>query len=276
MATATRSRPAANGNARGKKVGEVALTAAGFPAFEVVPLALCFVDEEYQRPLTAFVARIRERFNPGLVGTFILSYRDSGEYEGKYALVDGQTRWAAMQALGLEYAPALVHRGLAQADEAKLFSDLQYERQNIASYYHFRADLVAKQPEAMAIQKIVEQTGYETGVGGQAINAVVALRAVYRQGAEQGKPGETLERTLTVLREAWSDRIMPNAEMIRGMAWFFRRHEDADDERLARRLSVMTLDDARTRAIAQKQAMGRGSGSAMYMGMALEHIYRGR
>lgn len=268
MASATIETPK-RGRTRSRSP-EAILTEQGFPKFEVVPLDLCFVDEDYQRPLTAFVKRIIDNYNPGLVGTFILSHRTEGEYAGRYALVDGQTRWAAMRTRDMTHAPALVHEGLSQAQEAKLFSDLQYERQNIASYYHYRADLVAQQPEALAIERIVRATEYETGVGVGTINAVVALRAVYRQG------GDLLERVLTILREAWGDRQQPNSEILRGMAWFLRRNEDANDEKLARRLSVMSLDDMKVRAIAQRQAMGRGSHGAMFMGMALAHLYAGR
>lgn len=277
MATATAEktkRPAARQTAR-KKTDAQILEEQGFPyTFRAIELDQMFVDAEYQRPLTSFVTRIRDNFNPLLVGTLILSLRGDDdpveEYRGRYALVDGQTRWSAMQNIGKTHAPAIVIQGMTQAAEAKLFSDLQYERQNIASYYHFRADLVAGNPEALGVQKIVEQTGYKTGSGGDSISAVVALRVVYRQGPD------VLERTLTALHTAWGEKYMPDGSALRGMAMFFRWHPDADDERLARRLQLVPAAQLRNRAAAVREAHGGKTVATKWTAKAIEFVYQNK
>lgn len=279
MATATQKppRPAQRRAPSAKKKTDAEILAElGFPyRFGAIALDEMFVDHEYQRPLTAFVSRIRDNFNPLLVGTLILSLRGDDdpveEYRGRYALVDGQTRWSAMQNIGLSHAPAIVIPGMTQATEAKLFSDLQYERQNIASYYHFRADLVAGNPEALAVQKIVEQCGYTTGTASAtAISAVVALRVVYRQGPD------VLERTLTALKTAWGDEVMPDGAALRGMAMFFRWNPEADDERLARRLQLVPVAQLRNRASAVREASGGKTTATKWTAKALEFIYQNK
>jgi hypothetical protein len=268
MATATTPKPKPRRSVV-KKDDAAILAEQGFPyTFQAIELDSMFIDAEYQRPLSSFVTKIQHHFNPLLVGTLILSLRGQGDkHEGMYALVDGQTRWSAMQNIGKTHAPCIVMTGMTQADEAKLFSDLQYERQNIVSYYHFRADLVAGNKEALAVQAIVTQAGYKTGTGGDSISAVVALRRVYQQGPD------VLERTLTVMQAAWGDKVQPDGPALRGMGMFFRWNPDADDERLARRLQLVSLTQLRSRAGAVREASGGSTAATKYTAKALEYIY---
>jgi hypothetical protein len=62
--------------------------------FEIIPLEELAVDSAYQRPLTSFWQTVRDRFNPALVGTLVVSERKNGS---KW-IIDGQTRWEAMRA----------------------------------------------------------------------------------------------------------------------------------------------------------------------------------
>lgn len=232
--------------------------------FAVVELGEMFVDQAYQRPLTSFVERIKRNFDPALVGTLVLSERA----DGRYAIIDGQTRWAAMSDLDFDNAPCVVFHGLTQAQEAELFARLQKERRGVLSYHRFRADLVANKPEAVAINRLVEDCGYKVGPGGTlTIPAVAALEQSYRRGAD------ILERALLLFREAWQEKWVPAGDHIKGMAYFLQRHPSIDDERMARRLSIISPDELKRRASALREGSGHGGGSDKYMAGAIEGAY---
>jgi hypothetical protein len=235
--------------------------------FEVIAVDDLFVDESYQRPLTTFAARIEKKFDPALVGTLVVSRRA----DGRHAVVDGQTRAEAIRRLGGTIAagvPCLVYYGLSRADEARLFARLQLERRGIASAHRFRAAVVAGDPEACAIERIANRVGYDIGAGSNGcISAVAALEKAYRRSPE------TLERVLSILRRAWGAAVMPNGEVIRGLAYYLARNT-VDDERMAARLATVTPGELKRRASALREGMGHGGGSDKYMAGAIEGIYR--
>jgi hypothetical protein len=237
--------------------------------FAIIDVGKLFVDESYQRPLTSFAKRIQRAFDPALVGTLIVSARDGD----RYAIVDGQTRAAAVDELAKDGAvpgvlPCLVYQDLTPAQEADLFARLQKERRGIASYHRFRAAVVAGDPEAIDIQRIAREAGYEIGVGKTVISAVAALEKVYRRSPD------TLARVLRIVRNAWGDTYMPNGEVLRGLAATLGRDGVKDDDRLAERLGAVTPDLLQRRASALREGMGHGGGSDKYMAGAMEGVYR--
>lgn len=233
--------------------------------FEVLSLSKLFVDDSYQRPLTSFVDKIVNKFDPALIGTLVVSKRGA-----KYAVVDGQTRMEALRELGKKEAPCLVYLGLSQADEASLFARLQRERRGIASYHRFRAALVAGEKEPQEIEVIAKDVGYGIGLETGEISAVAALEYAYRRDAE------VLERTLLIFKEAWGADYVPTGDLIRGLA-FTVYTENVDDQRLADRLKEVTPEQIRRRASAFKEGVGHGGGGAVrYVSAALMAIYRKR
>lgn len=240
---------------------------SAFPyEFKVVEIAKMMVDSSYQRPLTSFKDKIVNNFDPALVGTLVLSHRADTE---KYAVVDGQTRMAGMRELRMPSAPAVVFYGLSRAQEAQLFAKLQKERRGIASYHRFRAALVGGDPEAAAISRICEEAGYEIGIGNDKISAVAGLESVYRRSPE------LLERALVILRSAWTDRHMPNGEVLRGLGYLLQK-EKIEDDRMAQKLGIVSQDELRRRASALREGGGSGGNSVRYMAGALEGVYRRR
>lgn len=240
---------------------------AEFPYdFAVVDVDRLMVDEEYQRPLTNFVNRIRKNFDPALVGCLVISARR----RGKWAIIDGQTRWVAMTDLGFKRVPCVVFTGLTQAQEADLFGRLQKERRGVLSYHRFRSALVAKKPEALAINSIVQATGYTVGPqakAGRMIPAVAALEQAYRRGPD------VLERTLLVFKEAWREKWMFEGGHLKGMARYLHDNPHVDDERLARRLSIVSPDELKRRSTQLRDGRGMGGGSDKYMAEAIEGVY---
>jgi hypothetical protein len=248
----------------------------GFP-FQVglVELDKTFVDDDYQRPLSSFVERIKTELKPGLLGTLVVSQRGRGDHPAgtPYAVVDGQTRREGLLHHEWTMALALIYTGLTKGQEAKLFADLQRERRNIATYYRFRAALLAGEEEAVNIQNIVEQAGFTTGpnVGKDgAISAIANLEKLYRRSPE------LLERSLTIFKEAWRDRFVPNGDLLGGMGWFLEQYPDSNDETLARRLSIRSPDEMRRKASAMREGTSHSGALSKYMGMVIEGVYRSR
>jgi hypothetical protein len=238
-------------------------------SFEILNVTELFVDETYQRPLTNFAARIEKNFDPALVGTLVVSKRS----DNRYAVVDGQTRAAAILNLSSGDkapvgVPCLVYHGMAQSDEASLFARLQKERRGIASAHRFRAAVVAGEPEAIEIEKIANAAGYQIGAaGGGKLSAVAALEKVYRRS------DGILERTLKILRQAWPE-VVPPGDVIRGIGGLIAQ-EPINDERMTERLAAVSPEQLQRRAGALSEGMGGGH-REKYMALALGAVYRAR
>lgn len=238
----------------------------------MVPVGDLFVDDDYQRPLTSFVDAVERDYDPALVGTLIVSERNNA----KMAVIDGQTRLEAMVRRGETHAPCLVYHGLTQGQEAQLFGDLQTKRRGMATYLRFRAALVARQPEAVAIADIVTNAGFELGreETRHTVKAIAALEFVYRRDAE------LLARVMTMIARAWPEpetTHRTSAEIIRGLAVFMTREKQVSEDRLANRLASITPQTLRHRANALREGSGSGSGSTGYMADAILGVYmRGR
>ena len=98
---------------------------------DAVAIDELFVDHSYQRPLdTARARQLARGWDRRLAGVVEVSDRGASQAP-RYAIIDGQHRWAAAQLL--EPAPmmvATIHEGLAVADEAALFDRLNRERRD--------------------------------------------------------------------------------------------------------------------------------------------------
>lgn len=236
--------------------------------FALIPLGDLFVDEAYQRPLTSFVEKVTRDYNPALVGTLIVSEREGG----RMAVIDGQTRMEGMRRNDEVVAPCLVYHDLSQADEAALFRDMQTQRRGMATYLRFRAALVARDPEAIAIQQIVTEAGFDLGVALTAttIQAIAALETVFRSSPD------LLRRVMTIIAAAWPDPTTDyrtSAEVIRGLSLFLRKEKRIDEARLIDRLSGVTPQTLRHRANALKEGSGSGGSAPGYMADAILGVY---
>lgn len=237
--------------------------------FALIPHEHLFVDVEYQRPLTSFVESVANEYDPALIGTLIVSERG----KDKFAIIDGQTRHEGMARNAEPLMPCLVYMGLSRADEAKLFADLQTKRRGMATYLRFRAALVAKLPEALAIAKIATDAGFELDKveTPRTLKAISALESVYRRDPE------LLERVLATIAAAWPDADTEgraSGDMIRGLDVFYRREDRIDDRRLVERLAKIPPRTLRHRANALQEGAGSGTGGrAGYMADAILGVY---
>lgn len=240
--------------------------------FEVIALDRLFVDKRYQRPLTNFWKDLRDDFRPAMVGTLVVGARKRGG--GTFAVIDGQTRMEAMQELGLPNAPCLVYHGLTPQEEAELFADLQTKRRGMRTYDRFRAQLVARRPEAMDISRIVESEGFSLSAeeDNRTLKAIAALEKIYKRGPEH------LHAVLTIISEAWGtdDRSATQAQMLEGISWVLLEQDRIDHERLVRRLREVEPSLLRHRASALREGKLPGYGSGMYVGQAILNLYMSR
>lgn len=238
--------------------------------FAVIPLEELFVDKRYQRPLTNFWKDVRDKWNPAMVGTLVVAERPNG----KFAVIDGQTRMEAMSELDLPNAPCLVYHSLRREEEAQLFADLQTKRRGMRTYDRFRAQLVAKDPDAKAIAKIATDIGFSLSVNEDryTLKAIAALEKLYRKGEEH------LEQVLEIIRDAWGteNKEAVSAELIAGVSWFLLQQERVDADRLVERLSEVTPGLIRHRASALREGKLPGSGSGLYTGQAIMNLYMSR
>lgn len=249
--------------------------------FEMVPLGWLFVDGDYQRPLTTFVDKVEREYDPALVGTLIVSERARGPRGVKRpadpgqwgAVIDGQTRLEAMNRRGESAAPCLIYMGLSPQQEARLFAKFQTQRRGMATYLRFRAALVAKEPEAIAIAAIVQRAGFELDVAEtpDTVKSIAALEWTYRRDPQ------LLMDVMRIIAAAWPDPATENrtmSDMVRGLAVFLTREQKVEIDRLTARLAATEPRTIRHRANALMEGSGGGSGSRPgYMADAILGIY---
>ena len=235
--------------------------------FEIVALQELEVDARYQRPLTTFWKTVSEKFNPALVGTLIVSERGDGSKH----IIDGQTRWKAMDDQGLPGAPCLIYEGLTMQQEAELFALLQTQRRGMRTYDRFRAQLVAKNPMAVGISRVVQDSGFDlsTRETPNTMQAIAALERAYRIDPDH------LADVLTVIRNVWGveNRDAVSAQIIQGLSFFLRTQEKIDYERLEARLRDVTPRLIQNQASQIREGAGPGTGTGRSVSQAILNIY---
>lgn len=159
------------------------------------------VDTYTQRSYSpTFAKDMSRRWDDSKLGLFKVSYRK----DGGYYVIDGQHRRGALLLLDQmdKQVPALVYSGLTLRDEASMFvADNNDNRRPNPLDVH-RLLVVAEEPEAVAIQKILDEHRLTLAYGGNArsISAISALRWLYQTGGEK-----LTELTLRTVEEAWGD-----------------------------------------------------------------------
>jgi hypothetical protein len=255
--------------------------------YDVVDIDALIIDHAYQRPLSPLVKTIEHEFDPALIGVLALSERA----DGKYAVIDGQTRLEAVRRKNLAYAktgtdpmgrkhdqtyqpirrlPSLVYYGLQRADEAYLFAKFQTERRRVTPYQRFHAELAAKDKDARAIDKAVAEVGLglsEKGEQGK-INAVTQLERLH------AKDPALLREVLFVAAACWSDDPEGiRGEILGGLGQFIRTEKNLDLERLVDRLHGTQQLALRRRTAALRE--GRGGGyNTKHMAEVIAAEYR--
>jgi hypothetical protein len=196
---------------------------------EMIPVKDFSIDRTYQRPAPdeATLDEMVRGWDPRKVGVVYASLRK----DGKYYLVDGQTRWmAALEVEGEDYLlPTRVYIDISLEDEAELFDFFNRKRKRVKPLDTFRARIGYREPVAVALFELVNGIGRD--IAPRALNpvnieCVYALEQVYtRLGREH------LELVLMILDDAWTDTGFGHIE-VKGMSAFIQRYPEADKARL--------------------------------------------
>lgn len=163
---------------------------------EMITPDQCSVDLEVQRPRDpARIAGLAKKWNDVAAGICYVSRRP----DGSTIILDGQTRFGALQLLGQGHASreTVVYRGLNKAQEAEIFRILNNtKRPDVLTL--FNISCVEGDAESLKIRALVHQYGWKTERGGK--TALVAIKTVV--DAYRRDPA-SVEATLRFIRDIW-------------------------------------------------------------------------
>ncbi len=228
--------------------------------------ALVF-DRDYQRAIDPNrVRRLIEEFRSSGLGALTVSLRP----DGRRVVVDGQHRVAAVRTVGYQgKLPCNQYTGLTLADEAAMFLLLNNTKQ-VAPIDKFRARVIANEPQALAISKVLQAHGWSAKAGGEDghFAAVAAAEKVYTTGAgvlKRGEHPELLGVVLSTIVGAWGHSPKGAHNLIvSGLGQLYGRYlELVDPDKVVSELAKMTPHMLIGKANALKEARGGTVASAL-------------
>jgi len=173
----------------------------------------------YQRPTnTAQVEKIAAHFDEAKLGLPIVSERD-----GRYHLLDGAHRVAALRKVGYTHAMCNVLTGLSYQDEADYFRTQNQNSRPLTKYNLFKAGLEAGEEICVRIDAITRANGFMVSMSASRFNNIAAIYALTTICSVYGY--EVLDSTLALLRATWEG--ITNAtrrEFLVGVAEFVHRY----------------------------------------------------
>lgn len=192
----------------GKVIGKADLRSVAVHAIRI--------DSAYQRDVSTAWVQEHLPFNARQAGAIVLSSRAGGPY-----CIDGGHRLALARESGVSHINAFVIEGLTQRDEAGLFTRYQRERRNLTSHALYRADIVAGDPDTIAMERVVRVAGFQLGktfTNPNTITAIDSIRYVQRVGGE-----DLLARTLRAVKTFWiGEEKALSGQVLKGMALFLQ------------------------------------------------------
>ena len=199
----------------------------------------------YQRPVEQNnVDKLIRNWNSRELYPIIVSFRD-----GKFNVVDGQNRIAAMRQMaggGDVLVPCMIYTGMTYEQEAELYAKLDKGKRPLTSHQHTKA-LVESGLDAriMAIKYLVEKAGFVWALDeptGKPFE-IAPIRALIN--AYQLLGGEDFSRMLSLMAGAWQGA--PNslkASMLSGMALFVKTYEaELNDRTFIQRMSMVSPEE---------------------------------
>lgn len=179
-----------------------------------------FADPTYQRTLDVTRARkMAATWDRRLAG--ILEVSDRGDsHTPRYAIMDGQHRWAAAQFLvDPPLLVANVHEGLTVADEAALFDKLNRQRKQTSPWDHWRARRAAGDQMILAIETTADKAGLRITESVASDRALWCIGTLEKIALSAGGL-DLLQATLELVTDAWgtSQRSAFEAPLIHGVA----------------------------------------------------------
>jgi hypothetical protein len=172
----------------------------------------------YQRPTNpAQVERIAATFDEAKLGMIIVSERG-----GKYHLLDGAHRAAALRKLGYTHAMCIVLQGLTYLDEADYFRSQNQNVRPLTKFNLFKAGLEAGDRVCVHIDEICRANGYVVSMSSRGFNNISAIYALTTICAVYGY--SCLDATLKLIRATWEGvNNATRREFLVGTAEFVHR-----------------------------------------------------
>jgi hypothetical protein len=205
----------------------------------------------YQRGANqAQIDKIAASFDEAKLGMPIVSERD-----GKYHLLDGAHRVAALRKVGYTHANCIVLSGLTYRDEAEYFRTQNQNSRPLTKYNLYKAGLEAREETCVMIDKICRDNGFEVGMSSRSFNHISAIFALQTICAVYGY--DVLDTTLTLIRVTWEGIVSATRrEFLVGVAEFVSRFGVAEfDERMKfKNLAAIWQDYLFEMGHAQRQA----------------------
>lgn len=203
-----------------------------------VPLAKLRVNPLAQREIKpARVDKLTAEFDPEQFGAPTVNLRGEWYYigDGQHR-IEAYKRWLGDGAWEDQQIQCWTYEGLTEEEEADLFLKLN-DTLAVAALAKFRVAVQAGRPDQSDVDRIVRAQGLKVSRENSdgAIGAVGTLMRLYHRAG-----GETLGRTLRIVRDAYGDPGL-EAAVIDGIGMLCQRYNgDLEDARAVARLSSVT------------------------------------
>lgn len=184
-------------------------------------------DKSYQRRVNMNKGkRLLRNFDPLAFEPVTVSKRVDANGNVTYTTPEGQHRSLIAKIINPDMMiPCFIHEDLTVEDEAHQTGTIHRGRTSFSALDLFRTDLAAGAADAVAVDRIVKEAGYEIG-GPDGILAVKALRKIHEQTGDDG-----LAATLRVIDKAWVVAYPDDAwgyTTLAGVGEFIRKNTDKD------------------------------------------------
>ena len=223
------------------------------PYVTALPVGALFADGTYQRDLDPHrVARMIKAYDAALVGIIEVSAREGG----RYAILDGQHRWAMTKDVMFEaespHIACRVHSGLTVDEEAALYHRLNTTRKQLTGWDRWKARRGAGDADVAAIEKACIGAGWTVSYRGKRghITCTAALEKVYKVGG-----ANLITYILSIITSAWGDDPEgPGSGTIQALGHLVGSYgEDLDRQRLIGSLSGIVPRQLNARAAAARE-----------------------
>lgn len=225
------------------------------PYVAALGIAELFADHTYQRELDeARVTKMAAAFNIALVGIIEVSARP----DGRYAILDGQHRWATVRDVSFadaseRHLACRVHVGLSHAEEAALYHQLNTTRRQLTGWDRWLARRGAGDPVVADIESCLAGHGLIVSMrgGGNVFRSTRAAEHVVGLG---GIP--LLAEVIAVIRAAYpDDQSGLDGSIVHGLGHVLDNYtrEELDLERLIAALAGIVPRQLTARASATRE-----------------------
>lgn len=204
-----------------------------------LPVSELFVDNSYQRHPQDKINRIAAAWDDRKCGFLRVSYRQD---VGKFAVIDGQNRMLAAKQLGKVSLPCQIYTDLTVAQEAELFATQSVNCTLVSSYDKFRAELVAGNPSAVALNQICDSFGIRIYKAAPSVTGV--LRGLEKAKDLYASYGQNcLMWIFRIIHDCGWHNVEGayGSKMIRALGTVYANHRSSEDSLTRARVGLTTL-----------------------------------